>query len=66
FGAGDPRVDPAHRADAVYAGEVAFRAARGLKPHAGWKRALASAASVSDEFSTHRMVGEYALKAYVG
>lgn len=30
------------------------------------KRALASAASVSDEFSTHRMVGEYALKAYVG
>jgi len=43
FGAGDPRVDPAHRADAVYAGEVAFRAARGLKPHAGWKRALACA-----------------------
>lgn len=30
------------------------------------KRALASAASVSDEFSTHRMVGDYALKAYVG
>ena len=43
FGAGDPRVDPAHRGDAVYAGEVAFRAARGLKPHAGWKRALACA-----------------------
>jgi 2-succinyl-5-enolpyruvyl-6-hydroxy-3-cyclohexene-1-carboxylate synthase len=43
FGAGDPRIDPAHRADAVYAGPVAFRAARALKPHAGWKRALACA-----------------------
>jgi starch phosphorylase len=29
------------------------------------KRALASAASVSDQFSTHRMVGDYVLKAYV-
>ena len=44
FGAGDPRVDAAHRADAVYAGPVAFEAARGLKPHAGWKRALGCAA----------------------
>lgn len=43
FGAGDPRVDPAHRADAVYAAEVVFRAARGLRPHAGWRRALACA-----------------------
>lgn len=43
FGAGDPRVDPAHRADAVYAGPVAFKAARTLKPHAGWKRALSCA-----------------------
>jgi starch phosphorylase len=29
------------------------------------KRALASAASVSDQFSTHRMVGDYVLKAYL-
>jgi len=43
FGAGDPRVDPAHRADAVYAGPVEFAAARSLKPHAGWKRALSCA-----------------------
>ncbi|MFM7132842.1 MAG: 2-succinyl-5-enolpyruvyl-6-hydroxy-3-cyclohexene-1-carboxylic-acid synthase, partial [Planctomycetota bacterium] len=43
FGAGDPRVDPSHRAEAVYAGPVSFKAARALRPHAGWKRALASA-----------------------
>ena len=43
FGAGDPRVDAAHRADAVYAGPVSFQAARKLKPHAGWTRALACA-----------------------
>jgi 2-succinyl-5-enolpyruvyl-6-hydroxy-3-cyclohexene-1-carboxylate synthase len=43
FGAGDPRVDAAHRADAVYAGPVEFTAAKKLKPHAGWKRALACA-----------------------
>jgi 2-succinyl-5-enolpyruvyl-6-hydroxy-3-cyclohexene-1-carboxylate synthase len=43
FGAGDPRVDPAHRADAVYAGPVSFHAARALKPHAGWSRSLAVA-----------------------
>jgi len=43
FGAGDPRVDPAHRADAVYAGPVSFHAARALKPHAGWSRALSVA-----------------------
>ncbi|MEY5061173.1 MAG: hypothetical protein RIS45_1094 [Planctomycetota bacterium] len=43
FGAGDPRVDAAHRADAVYAGSVSFAASRKLKPHAGWKRALACA-----------------------
>jgi starch phosphorylase len=30
------------------------------------KRALSSAASVSDAFSTHRMVSEYALRSYVG
>jgi len=44
FGAGDPRVDAAHRADAVYASPVSFAASRKLKPHAGWKRALACAA----------------------
>ncbi|MEY2716542.1 MAG: hypothetical protein RIT24_2885 [Planctomycetota bacterium] len=43
FGAGDPRIDAAHRADAVYAGTVSFAASRKLKPHAGWKRALACA-----------------------
>jgi len=43
FGAGDPRVDPSHRADAVYAGPVEFAAAKTLKPHAGWKRALSCA-----------------------
>lgn len=43
FGAGDPRVDAAHRADAVYAGPVEFTAAKRLKPHAGWKRALSCA-----------------------
>jgi 2-succinyl-5-enolpyruvyl-6-hydroxy-3-cyclohexene-1-carboxylate synthase len=43
FGAGDPRVDAAHRADAVYAGPVEFAAAKRLKPHAGWKRALSCA-----------------------
>ena len=43
FGAGDPRIDAAHRADAVYAGPVSFAASRKLKPHAGWKRALACA-----------------------
>lgn len=44
FGEGDPRVDSAHRADAVYAGAVAFKASRSLRPHAGWKRALGCAA----------------------
>ena len=43
FGAGDPRVDAAHRADAVYAGPVSFEAARKLKPHGGWSRALTCA-----------------------
>ena len=43
FGAGDPRVDPSHRADAVYAGPVEFAATKSLKPHAGWKRALSCA-----------------------
>ena len=43
FGAGDPRVDAAHRADAVYAGPVEFAAARRIRPHAGWARALACA-----------------------
>jgi len=43
FGSGDPRIDPSHRADAVYAGPVAFAAAKRLKPHAGWARALACA-----------------------
>ena len=43
FGAGDPRIDAAHRADAVYAGPVAFKAARRLRPHAGWTRALSVA-----------------------
>lgn len=43
FGAGDPRVDAAHRADAVYAGPVEFAAAKRLKPHAGWRRALSCA-----------------------
>ncbi|MEI7877491.1 MAG: 2-succinyl-5-enolpyruvyl-6-hydroxy-3-cyclohexene-1-carboxylic-acid synthase, partial [Planctomycetota bacterium] len=47
FGAGDPRIDPSHRADAVYAGPVEFSAAKGLKPHAGWKRALACATSAA-------------------
>ena len=47
FGAGDPRVDPAHRADAVYAGPVRFKAARRLKPHAGWTRAIACATRAS-------------------
>jgi 2-succinyl-5-enolpyruvyl-6-hydroxy-3-cyclohexene-1-carboxylate synthase len=47
FGGGDPRVDPAHRADAVYAGPALCRAARNLKPHAGWKRALALAITAS-------------------
>jgi 2-succinyl-5-enolpyruvyl-6-hydroxy-3-cyclohexene-1-carboxylate synthase len=40
FGAGDPRVDPAHRASAVHAGPVEFRASRATRPHAGWTRAL--------------------------
>ncbi|MFZ9882159.1 MAG: thiamine pyrophosphate-dependent enzyme, partial [Phycisphaerales bacterium] len=43
FGAGDPRIDPSHRAEAVYAGPVSFAAAKRLKPHAGWSRALACA-----------------------
>ncbi|MFM7050822.1 MAG: 2-succinyl-5-enolpyruvyl-6-hydroxy-3-cyclohexene-1-carboxylic-acid synthase [Planctomycetota bacterium] len=43
FGAGDPRVDPSHRAEAVYAGPVTFAPARRLKPHAGWTRALSVA-----------------------
>ena len=43
FGAGDPRIDAAHRADAVYAGPVEFAAAKRLKPHAGWARALSCA-----------------------
>lgn len=47
FGAGDPRVDPAHRADAVYAGPATLCASRGLKPHAGWKRALSVATRAS-------------------
>jgi 2-succinyl-5-enolpyruvyl-6-hydroxy-3-cyclohexene-1-carboxylate synthase len=47
FGAGDPRIDAAHRADAVYAGPVSFRAARRLRPHPAWKRALACAARAS-------------------
>ncbi len=47
FGAGDPRVDPAHRADAVYSGATLFRPSRTLKPHAGWKRALAIATQAS-------------------
>ena len=57
FGAGDPRVDPAHRADAVYAGPATLCAARGLKPHAGWKRAL----SVSTRASAHALDAERAL-----
>ncbi len=47
FGAGDPRVDATHRAHAVHAAPVTFRAARTLKPHAGWKRALACVADAS-------------------
>ena len=47
FGAGDPRVDPSHRADAVYAGPAVFCASPRLKPHAGWKRALAVATKAS-------------------
>ncbi|MFM7262073.1 MAG: thiamine pyrophosphate-dependent enzyme, partial [bacterium] len=43
FGAGDPRIDPAHRADAVYTGPVVFRPTRTTKPHAAWSRALATA-----------------------
>ncbi len=43
FGGGDPRVDPAHRACGCYAGPVEFAALSALKPHAGWKRALACA-----------------------
>jgi len=43
FGAGDPRVDAAHRANAVYAGPVVFECAKSLKPHAGWSAALACA-----------------------
>jgi 2-succinyl-5-enolpyruvyl-6-hydroxy-3-cyclohexene-1-carboxylate synthase len=57
FGAGDPRVDPAHRADAVYAGPATLCAARGLKPHAGWKRALA----VATRASAHALDAERAL-----
>ncbi|MFM1866831.1 MAG: hypothetical protein RL591_239 [Planctomycetota bacterium] len=57
FGAGDPRVDPSHRADAVYAGPAALCASRGLKKHAGWKRALA----VATEASARAMNGERAL-----
>ena len=34
-------------------------------PHKWIKRALASASTIPDVFSTHRMVSEYALKAYV-
>jgi 2-succinyl-5-enolpyruvyl-6-hydroxy-3-cyclohexene-1-carboxylate synthase len=43
FGAGDPRVDAAHRADAVYAGPVEFAVGKRVKPHAGWTRALSCA-----------------------
>lgn len=47
FGAGDPRVDAAHRADAVYAGPVEFVASRRLAPHPGWRRAITCAARAS-------------------
>ncbi|MSR40377.1 MAG: 2-succinyl-5-enolpyruvyl-6-hydroxy-3-cyclohexene-1-carboxylic-acid synthase [Phycisphaerales bacterium] len=43
FGAGDPRIDPMHRVTTVHAAPVVFRQGRALKPHAGWKRALACA-----------------------
>jgi 2-succinyl-5-enolpyruvyl-6-hydroxy-3-cyclohexene-1-carboxylate synthase len=57
FGAGDPRVDPSHRADAVYAGPTTLCASRGLQKHAGWKRALA----VATEASTRAINTERAL-----
>ena len=40
FGAGDPRIDPTHRAAAVHAGPVTFAPTRATNPHAGWARAL--------------------------
>lgn len=43
FGAGDPRVDPSHRASVLYSAPVVFEAGARLKPHAGWKRALSCA-----------------------
>ena len=49
FGMGDPRIDGAHRADASYAGPVEFTAAKRLKPHAGWSRALAFAARAASK-----------------
>lgn len=43
FGAGDPRVDPSHRASGMYCGPVVLEAGKNLRPHVGWKRALSCA-----------------------
>ncbi len=43
FGAGDPRVDPSHRASSSYCAPVVFEAGARLRPHVGWKRALSCA-----------------------
>ncbi len=43
FGAGDPRVDPSHRASGAYYGPVVLKAGARLRPHAGWMRALSCA-----------------------
>ncbi len=43
IGAGDPRIDAAHRARTAYAGPVRLVAGKGLRPHRGWERALSVA-----------------------
>ena len=43
FGAGDPRVDPSHRASISCCAPVVFEAGARLEPHVGWKRALTCA-----------------------
>ena len=59
FGAGDPRVDPSHRASGMYCGPVVFEAGKNLRPHAGWKRALSCATrAVRKAFANERALVE--------
>jgi 2-succinyl-5-enolpyruvyl-6-hydroxy-3-cyclohexene-1-carboxylate synthase len=56
-GAGDPRVDAAHRARTACSGPVRLVAGKGLREHAGWTRAL----SVATRAATRAIRAEAAL-----